>query len=94
MEELKAEREKKKNKTGVCAFVASSLLCVCVVVVIQNLIPDSSSLRGSAELLAKRLPLKTSEVYSDDEEEEEEDDDKSSVKSDRSSRSSSYDEDE
>ncbi|XP_008311651.1 RNA polymerase-associated protein RTF1 homolog [Cynoglossus semilaevis] len=62
MEELKAEREKKKNKT--------------------------------AELLAKRLPLKTSEVYSDDEEEEEEDDDKSSVKSDRSSRSSSYDEDE
>uniref|UniRef100_A0A671XDF9 RNA polymerase-associated protein RTF1 homolog n=1 Tax=Sparus aurata TaxID=8175 RepID=A0A671XDF9_SPAAU len=51
MEELKAEREKKKNKT--------------------------------AELLAKRQPLKTSEVYSDDEEEEEEDDDKSSVKSDR-----------
>ncbi|XP_017265330.1 RNA polymerase-associated protein RTF1 homolog [Kryptolebias marmoratus] len=62
MEELKAEREKKKNKT--------------------------------AELLAKREPLKTSEVYSDDEEEEEEDDDKSSVKSDRSSRSSSYDDDE
>ncbi|KAM9777800.1 RNA polymerase-associated protein RTF1 homolog [Neosynchiropus ocellatus] len=62
MEELKAEREKKKNKT--------------------------------AELLAKRQPLKTSEVYSDDEEEEEEDD-KSSVKSDRSSRSSSsYDDDE
>ncbi|XP_054894670.1 RNA polymerase-associated protein RTF1 homolog isoform X2 [Poeciliopsis prolifica] len=61
MEELKAEREKKKNKT--------------------------------AELLAKREPLKTSEVYSDDEEEEE-DDDKSSVKSDRSSRSSSFDEDE
>uniref|UniRef100_H2M141 RNA polymerase-associated protein RTF1 homolog n=1 Tax=Oryzias latipes TaxID=8090 RepID=H2M141_ORYLA len=56
MEELRAEREKKKNKT--------------------------------AELLAKREPLKTSEVYSDDEEEEEEDDDKSSVKSDRSSRSS------
>lgn len=62
MEELKAEREKKKNRT--------------------------------VELLAKRQPLKTSEVYSDDEEEEEEDDDKSSVKSDRSSRSSSYDEDE
>ncbi|PWA29628.1 hypothetical protein CCH79_00007887 [Gambusia affinis] len=62
MEELKAEREKKKNKT--------------------------------AELLAKREPLKTSEVYSDDEEEEEDDDDKSSVKSDRSSRSSSFDEDE
>lgn len=62
MEELKAEREKKKNKT--------------------------------AELLAKREPLKTSEVYSDDEEEEEEDDDKSSVKSDRSSRSSSFDDDE
>ncbi|XP_026864046.1 RNA polymerase-associated protein RTF1 homolog isoform X3 [Electrophorus electricus] len=62
MEELKAEREKKKNRT--------------------------------AELLAKRQPLKTSEVYSDDEEEEEEDDDKSSVKSDRSSRSSSYDEEE
>ncbi|XP_061599736.1 RNA polymerase-associated protein RTF1 homolog [Cololabis saira] len=62
MEELKAEREKKKNKT--------------------------------AELLAKREPLKTSEVYSDDEEEEEEDDDKSSVKSDRSSRSSSDDDDE
>ncbi|CAL8283771.1 unnamed protein product [Lota lota] len=62
MEELKAEREKKKNRT--------------------------------AELLAKREPLKTSEVYSDDEEEEEEDDDKSSVKSDRSSRSSSYDEDD
>uniref|UniRef100_A0A7N8X3K2 RNA polymerase-associated protein RTF1 homolog n=1 Tax=Mastacembelus armatus TaxID=205130 RepID=A0A7N8X3K2_9TELE len=48
----------------------------------------------TAELLAKRQPLKTSEVYSDDEEEEEEDDDKSSVKSDRSSRSSSYDDDE
>uniref|UniRef100_A0A8C7TJJ8 RNA polymerase-associated protein RTF1 homolog n=1 Tax=Oncorhynchus mykiss TaxID=8022 RepID=A0A8C7TJJ8_ONCMY len=64
MEELKAEREKKKTRT--------------------------------AELLAKRLPLKTSEVYSDDEEEEEEeeDDDKSSVKSDRSSHSSSYSEDE
>uniref|UniRef100_A0A8C5GX21 RNA polymerase-associated protein RTF1 homolog n=1 Tax=Gouania willdenowi TaxID=441366 RepID=A0A8C5GX21_GOUWI len=62
MEELKAEREKKKNKT--------------------------------AELLAKRLPLKASDVYSDDEEEEEEDDDKSSIKSDRSSRSSSYDDDE
>ncbi|KAM9786348.1 RNA polymerase-associated protein RTF1 homolog [Syngnathus typhle] len=63
MEELKAEREKKKNKT--------------------------------AELLAKREPLKTSEVYSDDEEEEEEeDDDKSSVKSDRSSRSSSFDDDD
>uniref|UniRef100_A0AAY4DH54 RNA polymerase-associated protein RTF1 homolog n=1 Tax=Denticeps clupeoides TaxID=299321 RepID=A0AAY4DH54_9TELE len=62
MEELKAEREKKKNRT--------------------------------AELLAKRQPLTTSEVYSDDEEEEEEDDDKSSVKSDRSSRSSSFDEDE
>uniref|UniRef100_A0A674B1N5 RTF1 homolog, Paf1/RNA polymerase II complex component n=1 Tax=Salmo trutta TaxID=8032 RepID=A0A674B1N5_SALTR len=63
MEELKAEREKKKTRT--------------------------------AELLAKRQPLKTSEVYSDDEEEEEEeDDDKSSVKSDRSSRSSSYSEDE
>ncbi|XP_062378991.1 RNA polymerase-associated protein RTF1 homolog [Sardina pilchardus] len=61
MEELKAEREKKKNRT--------------------------------AELLAKREPLKASEVYSDDEEEEE-DDDKSSVKSDRSSRSSSYDEEE
>ncbi|XP_035249949.1 RNA polymerase-associated protein RTF1 homolog isoform X2 [Anguilla anguilla] len=62
MEELKAEREKKKNRT--------------------------------AELLAKRQPLKTSEVYSDDEEEEEEDDDKSSIKSDHSSRSSSYDEEE
>uniref|UniRef100_A0A8C7DB58 RNA polymerase-associated protein RTF1 homolog n=1 Tax=Oncorhynchus kisutch TaxID=8019 RepID=A0A8C7DB58_ONCKI len=63
MEELKAEREKKKTRT--------------------------------AELLAKREPLKTSEVYSDDEEEEEEeDDDKSSVKSDRSSHSSSYSEDE
>lgn len=62
MEELKAEREKRKNRT--------------------------------AELLAKRQPLKTSEVYSDDEEEEEDDDDKSSVKSDRSSRSSSFDEEE
>ncbi|XP_018582948.1 RNA polymerase-associated protein RTF1 homolog [Scleropages formosus] len=62
MEELKAEREKKKNRT--------------------------------AELLAKRQPLKTSEVYSDDEEEEEEDDDKSSVKSDHSSRSSSSGEQE
>lgn len=49
---------------------------------------------STAELLAKRQPLKTSEVYSDDEEEEEEDDDKSSVKSDHSSRSSSYDEEE
>lgn len=55
---------------------------------------DVSSLRRAAELLAKRQPLKTSEVYSDDEEEEEEDDDKSSVKSDRSSRSSSFDDDE
>ncbi|CAM4726196.1 hypothetical protein PO909_019568 [Leuciscus waleckii] len=62
MEELKAEREKRKNRT--------------------------------AELLSKRQPLKTSEVYSDDEEEEEDDDDKSSVKSDRSSRSSSFDEEE
>uniref|UniRef100_A0A9J7ZBZ4 RNA polymerase-associated protein RTF1 homolog n=1 Tax=Cyprinus carpio carpio TaxID=630221 RepID=A0A9J7ZBZ4_CYPCA len=62
MEELKAEREKRKNRT--------------------------------AELLAKRQPLKTSEVYSDDEEEEEDDDDRSSVKSDRSSRSSSFDEEE
>ncbi|XP_052357855.1 RNA polymerase-associated protein RTF1 homolog [Oncorhynchus keta] len=62
MEELKAEREKKKTRT--------------------------------AELLPKRQPLKTSEVYSDDEEEEEEEEDKSSVKSDRSSRSSSYSEDE
>ena len=34
-----------------------------------------------AELLAKKQPLKTSEVYSDDEEEEE--DDKSSEKTDR-----------
>lgn len=46
----------------------------------------------SAELLAKKQPLKTSEVYSDDEEEEE--DDKSSEKSDRTSRSSSSDEEE
>ncbi|KAM7327515.1 hypothetical protein ACRRTK_013882 [Alexandromys fortis] len=60
MEELKAEREKRKNRT--------------------------------AELLAKKQPLKTSEVYSDDEEEE--DDDKSSEKSDRSSRTSSSDEEE
>lgn len=60
MEELKAEREKKKNKT--------------------------------AELLARKQPLKASEVYSDDEEEEEEE--QSSVKSDRSSRSSSSDEEE
>ncbi|KAF3845307.1 hypothetical protein F7725_008470 [Dissostichus mawsoni] len=54
MEELKAEREKKKNRT--------------------------------AELLSKRQPLKTSEVYSDDEEEEEEDDDKSSLNRVRLSR--------
>ncbi|XP_070613326.1 RNA polymerase-associated protein RTF1 homolog [Erythrolamprus reginae] len=60
MEELKAEREKRKNRT--------------------------------AELLAKKQPLKTSEVYSDDEEEEE--DDKSSEKTDHSSRSSSSDEEE
>ncbi|EHB10328.1 RNA polymerase-associated protein RTF1-like protein [Heterocephalus glaber] len=60
MEELKAEREKRKNRT--------------------------------AELLAKKQPLKTSEVYSDDEEEEE--DDKSSEKSERSSRTSSSDEEE
>ncbi|XP_036301399.1 RNA polymerase-associated protein RTF1 homolog isoform X2 [Pipistrellus kuhlii] len=60
MEELKAEREKRKNRT--------------------------------AELLAKKQPLKTSEVYSDDEEEEE--DDKSSEKSDRSDRTSSSDEEE
>ncbi|KAG8449696.1 hypothetical protein GDO86_016369 [Hymenochirus boettgeri] len=61
MEELRAEREKRKNKT--------------------------------AELIARKQPLKTSEVYSDDEEEEE--DEKSSEKSNRSSRSSSSsDEDE
>uniref|UniRef100_A0A4W3GVS4 RNA polymerase-associated protein RTF1 homolog n=1 Tax=Callorhinchus milii TaxID=7868 RepID=A0A4W3GVS4_CALMI len=60
MEELKAEREKKKNKT--------------------------------AELLARKQPLKASDVYSDDEEEEEEE--QSSVKSERSSRSSSSDEEE
>ncbi|XP_059553676.1 RNA polymerase-associated protein RTF1 homolog [Myotis daubentonii] len=60
MEELKAEREKWKNRT--------------------------------AELLAKKQPLKTSEVYSDDEEEEE--DDKSSEKTDRSSRTPSSDEEE
>uniref|UniRef100_A0A6B2F361 RNA polymerase-associated protein RTF1 homolog n=1 Tax=Bothriechis nigroviridis TaxID=88079 RepID=A0A6B2F361_BOTNI len=60
MEELRAEREKRKNRT--------------------------------AELLAKKQPLKTSEVYSDDEEEEE--DDKSSEKTDHSSRSSSSDEEE
>ncbi|XP_073422858.1 RNA polymerase-associated protein RTF1 homolog [Dendrobates tinctorius] len=60
MEELRAEREKRKNKT--------------------------------AELIARKQPLKTSEVYSDDEEEEE--DEKSSEKSDRSSRSSSSSEDE
>lgn len=51
-----------------------------------------SLLLPTAELLAKKQPLKTSEVYSDDEEEEE--DDKSSEKSDRSSRSSSSDEEE
>lgn len=51
-----------------------------------------SLLPSPAELLAKKQPLKTSEVYSDDEEEEE--DDKSSEKSDRSSRSSSSDEEE
>ncbi|XP_073495273.1 RNA polymerase-associated protein RTF1 homolog [Phyllobates terribilis] len=60
MEELRLEREKRKNKT--------------------------------AELIARKQPLKTSEVYSDDEEEEE--DEKSSEKSDRSSRSSSSSEDE
>ncbi|XP_053330487.1 RNA polymerase-associated protein RTF1 homolog [Spea bombifrons] len=60
MEELRAEREKRKNKT--------------------------------AELIARKQPLKTSEVYSDDEEEEE--DDKSSDKSDRSSRSSSSSDEE
>uniref|UniRef100_A0A8C5R3X0 RNA polymerase-associated protein RTF1 homolog n=1 Tax=Leptobrachium leishanense TaxID=445787 RepID=A0A8C5R3X0_9ANUR len=59
MEELRAEREKRKNKT--------------------------------AELIARKQPLKTSEVYSDDEEEE---DDKSSEKSDHSSRSSSSSSDE
>lgn len=60
MEELRAEREKRKNKT--------------------------------AELLQKKQPLKTSEVYSDDEEEEE--DDNPSEKSDRSSRSSSSSDEE
>lgn len=60
----------------------------------NNFMTYGISLCGTAELLAKRQPLKTSEVYSDDEEEEEEEDDKSSVKSDRSSRSSSYDDDE
>lgn len=88
MEELKAEREKKKNKTGECDFSSSGCECSSAPHA------DVSSFCRAAELLAKRQPLKTSEVYSDDEEEEEEDDDKSSVKSDRSSRSSSYDEDE
>ncbi|XP_073464961.1 RNA polymerase-associated protein RTF1 homolog [Aquarana catesbeiana] len=60
MEELRAEREKRKNKT--------------------------------AELIARKQPLKTSEVYSDDEEEEE--DEKSSEKSDHSSRSSSSSDEE
>ncbi|XP_074136534.1 LOW QUALITY PROTEIN: RNA polymerase-associated protein RTF1 homolog [Sminthopsis crassicaudata] len=55
MEELKAEREKRKNRT--------------------------------AELLAKKQPLKTSEVYSDE-------DDKSSEKTDGSSRMTSSDEEE
>lgn len=88
MEELKAEREKKKNKTGWWDFTAF------VTWLLWHVRSDVSSLWWAAELLAKRQPLKTSEVYSDDEEEEEEDDDKSSVKSDRSSRSSSYDDDE
>lgn len=67
-----------------------------LILVTRQFVPkaDVSSPCWAAELLAKRQPLKTSEVYSDDEEEEEEDDDKSSVKSDRSSRSSSYDDDE
>ncbi|XP_053553843.1 RNA polymerase-associated protein RTF1 homolog [Bombina bombina] len=60
MEELRAEREKRKNKT--------------------------------AELIARKQPLKTSEVYSDDEEEEE--DDKSSEKTDHSSHSSSSSDEE
>lgn len=90
MEELKAEREKKKNKTGWPAF--TSLWLVVVPMSAPRECWRFVSL--TAELLAKRQPLKTSEVYSDDEEEEEEDDDKSSVKSDRSSRSSSYDDDE
>ncbi|XP_068109456.1 RNA polymerase-associated protein RTF1 homolog [Hyperolius riggenbachi] len=60
MEELRAEREKRKIKT--------------------------------AELIARKQPLKTSEVYSDDEEEEE--DEKSSEKSDHSSRSSSSSDEE
>uniref|UniRef100_A0A8C1SL76 RNA polymerase-associated protein RTF1 homolog n=1 Tax=Cyprinus carpio TaxID=7962 RepID=A0A8C1SL76_CYPCA len=72
MEELKAEREKRKNRT----------------------VPSPFFKKKNTELLAKRQPLKTSEVYSDDEEEEEDDDDRSSVKSDRSSRSSSFDEEE
>lgn len=86
MEELKAEREKKKNKTGGCVFHRLWRA--------SRGSADDPSLWRAAELLAKRQPLKTSEVYSDDEEEEEEDDDKSSVKSDRSSRSSSFDDDE
>ncbi|KAH0620617.1 hypothetical protein JD844_021269 [Phrynosoma platyrhinos] len=53
---------------------------------------SSKNNQNDAELLAKKQPLKTSEVYSDDEEEEE--DDKSSEKTDRSSRSSSSDEEE
>ncbi|CAH2327816.1 RNA polymerase-associated RTF1 homolog [Pelobates cultripes] len=62
MEELRAEREKKKNRT--------------------------------AELIARKQRLKTSEVYSDDDDEEEEEDDKSSEKSDHSSRSSSSSDEE
>lgn len=93
MEELKAEREKKKNRTGLSppffllnsrmSSMVSSALCL-----------GSNCLNLSAELLTKRQPLKASDVYSDDEEEEEEDDDKSSVKSDRSSRLSSSDDEE
>ncbi|GAB5572557.1 RNA polymerase-associated protein RTF1 homolog [Prionailurus iriomotensis] len=78
MEELKAEREKRKNRTGFQQI---------------EIVPQQLSVvTNETELLAKKQPLKTSEVYSDDEEEEE--DDKSSEKSDRSSRTSSSDEEE
>ncbi|XP_013367940.1 PREDICTED: RNA polymerase-associated protein RTF1 homolog isoform X1 [Chinchilla lanigera] len=106
MEELKAEREKRKNRTeGLVHGQPTPLLqtygehnavakasCTPPETGRQRGFLREPERKGSAELLAKKQPLKTSEVYSDDEEEEE--DDKSSEKSDRSSRTSSSDEEE
>lgn len=86
--------KRRKTKRVSAIYITHTCIYIYVYKDTEYIFIDCFHSCFAAELLAKRQPLKTSEVYSDDEEEEEEDDDKSSVKSDRSSRSSSYDDDE